>query len=241
MDKDKTSEAKEETSGSPSFLESMLNIEKNKYFIFIAAMIAVLAGVAEISGCNLQSFFTGDDDEKNTKSFTVNVHGKKGKNDLILRRKGQVEISYGTKKEVEDINDKGQAIFNEIPAWVFDQNSEILINVRNTEGEPYQSTFPDSLYQPIEGEALFLEVELMGLDKVFGSVFSEGAPLEGVVVLINELKDTSDVYGNYKISIPAKEHRQMQEVKFFKPGYQVELKNAYPQTQSPLNVIMTKK
>lgn len=177
---------------------------------------------------------------KETHSLTVFVHGKRGKNDLLLKNRGKVEITYGTKKARESINDKGQAIFNEIPAYFFTEDARVFINIRETEEEPYQALFPDSLYQLSPHEPVYLPIILQHLDRIFGQVIWEEAPLENVIVSTEGARDTTDVLGEYELLIPDTLQQQKKEVRFFKPGYKLLIKPAFPQTAEPLNVVMLK-
>ncbi|MCB9292152.1 MAG: hypothetical protein H6559_03320 [Lewinellaceae bacterium] len=179
-------------------------------------------------------------EKKDSYSLTVFVHGKRSRNDLVLKKVGFVEITYGTKKARESIDEKGQAIFNEIPNRFFDENARVYINVQDTNGEPYKSLYPDSLYELNVGEPIYLPVTLSGLDLVFGTVIWNDEPLEGVIVSAGRIRDTTDKLGNYNLQFPENVQKQQQQVMFFKPGFKLIKKNAYPQTQKSLDIIMIK-
>ncbi|MCB0628830.1 MAG: hypothetical protein R2824_16105 [Saprospiraceae bacterium] len=171
-------------------------------------------------------------------SLTVFVHGKKGHSDLILAKKGSVEVIYGTKSTRENINEKGQAIFNEIPDKYFELGAQVSIQVRETDGEPYVSTHPDSVYQLQRGRPVYLEVELSGLDRVFGNVYADEQPLAGVIVSVEVFRDTSDIFGFFEIFIPPDRQKREQEVIFYKQGYKMNKETALPQTGVPLSTVM---
>ena len=174
-------------------------------------------------------------------SVTVFVHGKQGRNDLILQNKGKVEITYGGARVLQGVNEKGQAFFNEIPERFFSDNAKVYINIRDTDGEPYRAQRPDSLYNLDPQEPIFFPVILENLDRVFGSVYWNESPLEGVIVSIdNVIRDTTDNFGEYKLQIPEEMQKKIHQVKFLKPGFKMQVKSAYPQTNRALNIVMNK-
>lgn len=211
-----------------------------KSIIGVSIAVGFLASIAEFTGYNLKDLFLKHDEETKSFSLTVFVHGKNGKNDLILTDFGDVEITYGTKKARENINNKGQAIFNEIPKKYFLEGMKVHINIRETKGEPYSSIKPDSLYQLIPHYPIYLEVELQGLERVFGTVIYKDQPLDNVIVNIENLRDTTNELGSFEILIPEKFQKKEQEVRFFRKGFKLLTKKAFPQTQAPLNVVMSK-
>ena len=173
-------------------------------------------------------------------SLTVFVHGKSGRHELILQNKGKVELTYGTKKARESINDKGQAVFNEIPTDFFAGDTKVYINVVETEGEPYRAIYPDSLYKLTPGDPIYLPVALLGLDKITGTVYFEEKPLEGVTVSIGNIRVFTNDLGYYELIIPEHLQKQQQKVKFYKEGYKLNERTVYPQTGAPLPAIMEK-
>lgn len=167
-------------------------------------------------------------------SVTVFVHSKKGKQDLILRQKGQVMLDIKGERKKEDIDTNGKAQFPRMNV-----GDEIRLNVDFS--EPYRATHADSVYVIDESGHIYLEVELKGLDKIFGSVIFNDQPLSGVMVSIgSELSTTTDEGGAYQINIPEKMQQKEQEVKFIKEGFKMKIEKAFPQTQQALNVVMEK-
>ena len=174
------------------------------------------------------------------KSLTVFVHGKNGKSDLILKSKGKVELTYGTKKARESINDKGQAVFNEIPGNFFEKDTKVYINVVETEGEPYQALNPDSLYKLTIGSPIYLAAALMGLEKITGTVYFNDQPLQGVTVSIGNLRTISNDLGYYELIIPDSLQKQQQKVLFYKEGFKLMESIVFPQTGASLPALMEK-
>jgi hypothetical protein len=167
-------------------------------------------------------------------SVTVFVHGKKGKQDMILRQQGYVVMDIGAERKKATINENGEAYF---------QNLQVGDNVRlNIDfSEPYKSIYPDSVYNIDEEGRIYLPVALEGIEKVKGIVLYDDKPLEGVTVRIDmseSLSATTDVAGNFVIPIPDSLQNKKYTVWFIKTGFKAISKDAYPQTGIPLSVVM---
>lgn len=202
-------------------------------------LIALLAGLAELTGYSLRDIFGRSTESSGSESLTVFIHSKEGKNIPILQSVGKVEITYGNKKDWESIDDKGKAVFNEIPAQYFQENARVSINVREVDGEPYRALYPDSLYQLKTGEPVYVAVVLAGLDKVFGTVRNGEQPLADVVVSIGALRDTTNDLGYFELAIPENLQKKQQQVHFYRPGFRMLTKTAFPQTGEPLQVFLS--
>ncbi|MEO6315854.1 MAG: TIR domain-containing protein [Chitinophagaceae bacterium] len=167
-------------------------------------------------------------------NISVFVHGKKGKQDMILRKQGYVvmDVSGGERKKA-DINENGVAYF---------QNLRIGDSVRLEVdfSEPYKSTSPDAVFIVSTDGRFYLPVELQGIDKVKGVVIFNDAPIAGVTVTIDNHSDTTDINGHYQLDIPEKEQKQQYTVWFNKPGFKIKSAPAYPQTGQDLNILMEK-
>ena len=206
---------------------------------WIVAAIGILAGLAEFSGFGLHDIFLGKKSAtEDAFSLTVFVHGKGGKQDMVLRQQGEVVIDFpGGERRTAHIHENGEALFQNLPASF--QGKKVRLNVDFS--EPYRSLFPDSLYDLRPDEQIYLPVALLGLDKVAGTVIWRNAPLPGVMVSIGTfVSDTTDVSGSYELRIPESVQKKEQEVRFFKDGYKILLKSKFPQDGEPLNVTMEK-
>lgn len=164
---------------------------------------------------------------------TVFVHGPGGCEDLILDQ-GQVMMRVektGERKE-EAIDGKGQAKFSGLRV-----GERVRLQIKFS--EPYRAVRPDSVYTISENGSICLETRLEHLDKVFGKTIFNNRPLAGVVVSIGSaLRDTTDDLGDYEIKIPPALQKKEQQVTFYKTGFQLLTKKAFPQTDEPLSVIM---
>ncbi|MCC6283220.1 MAG: hypothetical protein IT262_21610 [Saprospiraceae bacterium] len=168
-------------------------------------------------------------------SLTVFVNGKNGQSIQPLRQQGYVVLDVNGERKKELIDDKGQASFKNL------RPGDKIRHVNVEFSEPFVSTRPDSVYTLDASGQIYLEVALKHLGRVFGTVLSRDEPLGGVVVLVdNTFRDTTDATGSYSISIPETAQRSDPEVKFFKEGYRLEIKKAFPQTNQPLNLVMQK-
>jgi hypothetical protein len=167
-------------------------------------------------------------------SVTVFVHGKTGRQEMILRQQGSVimDVSGGERKRAS-INENGQAFFQNLRV-----GDTVQLNVDFS--EPYKATQPDAEYVIENQGSIYLETALQGLDKVFGTVIWRDQPLSGVLVTIGDLRDTTDATGRYSIDIPESAQKKEQEVQFLKKAFKMLMKKAYPQTNEPLNIIMEK-
>lgn len=166
-------------------------------------------------------------------SVTVFVHGKNGRQDMILRQQGFVLMDVGNERKRASINENGQAFFQNLRI-----GDTVQLNVDFS--EPYKATQPNKKYVIEDESSIYLETALQGLDKVFGTVLDGDDPLPGVLVSIGALRDTTDETGYYEIQIPENLQQKQQEVKFTKPGYKMTTKTAYPQTNAPLNIVLSK-
>jgi hypothetical protein len=168
-------------------------------------------------------------------SLTVFVQGKNGQSTQSLRQQGYVVLDVNGERKKELIDDKGQAGFKNLRA------GDKIRNLNIEFSEPFQSTRPDSVYTLDASGQIYLEVALQHLGRVFGTVLTGDQPLAGVTVLVdNTFRDTTDATGSYSITVPENQQRADPEVKFFKEGYRLEIKKAYPQTNQPLNLVMQK-
>ena len=164
---------------------------------------------------------------------TVFVHGKGGKQDLVLRQQGHVLMDVGGERKRMDIGANGQAFFNNLQV-----GDSVRLEVDFS--EPYKNTRPDSVYRIDKSGNIYLEVALP-LDRIYGQVIFGNGPVPGVIVSINaSLRDTTDDLGNYELNIPEPMQKKEQRVTFFKPGFKMQVKPAFPQTGEALSVVMEK-
>jgi hypothetical protein len=166
-------------------------------------------------------------------SMTVFVHGKKGKQDMILRQKGDVIMDIGAERKRSSINENGQAHFQNLQV-----GDKVRLNIDFS--EPYKSIHPDSVYIIDEEGSIYLAVALEGIGKVNGIVLYEDKPLAGVTVRIDALSAITNATGNFSISIPESLQSNKYTVWFFKKGFKSVSKDAYPQTGILLSVVMEK-
>ncbi len=167
--------------------------------------------------------------------LTVFISGKNGQSTQSLRQQGYVVLDINGERKKELIDDKGQANF---------KNLHLGDKIRNLNvefSEPFQSTHTDSVYTLEASGQIYLEVALKHLGRVSGTVLASDQPLSDVVVSVdNTFRDTTDATGSYSIQVPENKQRSDPEVKFYKEGYRLEIKKAYPQTNQPLNIVMQK-
>lgn len=164
---------------------------------------------------------------------TVFAHGRGGPQDLVLRQQGHVLLDYRGERKRMAISENGEAFFSNLKI-----GETLRIGVDFS--EKYVPVRPDSTYVVDESGKIYLEVSL-DLGQLGGRVVHGDQPLPDVVVAIGRtLRDTTDALGYYDMNIPPALQRKVQEVTFYKKGFNLLTKKAYPQTREPLNVLMTK-
>ncbi len=174
-----------------------------------------------------------DDRCQTTTSLTVFVHGKSGPHDIILRQQGHVVLDVHGERKRQAISENGEAYFPNLRV-----GDTVRLNVDFS--EPYRALNSDSLYVIRPNGKIYLPVALQGLDRVSGTVIWRDQPVPDVIVSINTIRDTTDATGYYELYIPEALQRREQTVSFFKPGFNLLRKKAYPQTRESLNVVLSR-
>jgi hypothetical protein len=166
-------------------------------------------------------------------SVSVFVHGKKGRQDMILRQQGYVIMDLHGERKRESINEKGQANFYNLHV-----GDHVLLNIDFS--EPYKALYPDSIHVITEDGRVYLPATLEGIDKVEGRVLYNDQPLSGVIVTTNTLSDTSDATGHFNLVIPEPLQTKKYEIQLIKKDFKIRKAIAYPQTGQPIQIIMEK-
>lgn len=209
-----------------------------KYVVYIGVVVGILGGIAEFSGWNLSKIF-GDGSADNTFTVTVFVHGKKGKDDRILKNQGQVMLGLRTNEIPCSINEKGEATFKEIAR----EFSGKKVPIRIEHPQPYRATNPDSLYLLEPNAAIYVEVALEGTNRIFGTVmdFDTEQWLDSVRVSIENFDTYTDKFGWFELNIPEDKQRKFQRVSFFKKGYKIKELDSIPvHTQQSVDIPLSK-
>ena len=196
----------------------------------VVAFIGILANLATV----LDYLGVKSKDEGMIKNVSVSVENKERDLIPVLSKAAYIiMVVDGGDVKKELIDDKGKASF---------QNVKIgdKVRLKVDFSEPYRPLNADSLYTIPSDGRLTLTVGLQNLGLVFGRVLWRNQPLEGVLVAIGDLRDTTNDLGLYSIQIPETEQRKEQEVIFKKMNYKTLIKTAYPQTNQPLNIVMEK-
>ncbi|WP_062056417.1 hypothetical protein [Aquimarina longa] len=178
------------------------------------------------------------------KYITVLVHGKNGKDDLVLPNRGEVKLIYGDAIVVEKINAKGEATFKQIPDVFFDKNPPVHIMFHDPKGEPYYAINPDSSYHLIAGRYIPLEVTLQGLSEIKGIVknFETGAVLDSVRVSILGTSTYSNTYGEFHLKVPPSLQQKYQTVRALKNGFEMfEMADVPIQTKTEFPILLKPK
>ena len=198
----------------------------------VKSWIAVLAGLAGI----VTFYFKYCKGDPETKLINVSVYVEDKKSDLVAALKKEAYVLMTTEgggRAKELIDDKSRASFQNIRV-----GDKVRLNVDFS--EPYRPLNPDSIYTiPADGR-INLIVGLQNLNRVFGTVLYRDHFLEGVLIDVEGLRDTTDLTGRFEIFIPENQQHQSPEVKFIKKGFKDKIVKSYPQTKEPLNIVMEK-
>ena len=174
--------------------------------------------------------------------ISVIVHGPKGIDDIVVKNRGTVVMNYGDKTERQRLNEKGEALFRQIPGKYRDDSSEIIVT--DLGGDPYKPTCNSCSYKLEPGETYYIQLEPYGLDQLYGIVVDEQRkPLQGVSVMIQDMEVTTDSNGLFKFEIPPAKQKRLQDITAIKKGYKEEsLQEVPPNTQTrPVPIQLQKK
>lgn len=172
-------------------------------------------------------------------SLTVLVHGKAGKDDRILSNQGKVMLDMGTARQEASINEKGEATFKELPASYIGKKSLISI----VHPQPYFPVKRDQEYILGAGKAIYLEVELKGINKVKGTVldFETENPLDSVRVSYQSIATWSDEFGWYELNIPPELQAKFVRINFYKEGFIMQaIDSIAPHLQQEIGISLQK-
>jgi hypothetical protein len=204
-----------------------------EYIVGASIVVGILAGIFQIAGISIKDIVGGRSLE--TFTVTVYVHGKKGKDDRILKNQGQVMLGLRTNEMPGSINEKGEATFKEIPMGFKGQK----VPIRIEHPQPYRATRPDSLYLLEPNAAIFVEVALEGTNVIKGKVmdFYTEQWLDSVRVSVENIATYTDKYGWFELKIPENKQRKFQRISFFKKGYAItELDSIPVHTQQEIHI-----
>ncbi|MFM9947751.1 MAG: hypothetical protein ACKV1O_07435 [Saprospiraceae bacterium] len=189
--------------------------------------------------CQTVKNYSSENAAPDSFSVTIFVHGKKGKDDRILKDQGQVMLGLRTNEMPCSINEKGEATFKEIPPGFKGQK----VPIRIEHPQPYRATYPDSLYLLEPNAALYVEVALQGTNRIFGKVmdFNTEQWLDSVRVSIENVATYTDQYGWFELMIPENKQRKFQRVSFYKKGYEINESDSIPvHTQEEILISLIK-
>jgi len=197
-----------------------------------------LAGIAEITGKNISNLFVSNK-KSEPFSVTVLVHGKEGRDQLILKKQGKVILDIGGDRKEEAINEQGQATFIGLPGKY--QGDTALISVAHS--QPYFPIDRDKKYKLTE-KVIYLPIELTGLNKIKGRVIDADSEdhLDSVRVSVENVATHTDEFGWFELEIPEEKQTKFLRVNFFKKGYKIEsLNDIAPHTKQNIEIALQKK
>lgn len=213
-----------------------------QYILAAGVIIGILAGLAELTGYSLRDLF-GEASIPKTSSVTVLVHGKEGKDKLVLPNRGIVYLVYGDAKIPEQINNKGIAVFNQIPEHFFSPEAKVELLFEDPKKEPYRVAIRDTLYDLKLQTYIPLMVILEGMEQISGIVedFETGKPIDSAMVRIFGTETYSNQFGEFTLNIPEDKRKQFITLRAFKKGYKNWELNDIPTTTEQEIAIPLKK
>ncbi len=190
-----------------------------QYITAAAVIIGILGSLAEVF--NFINIFP-DKNSGATHTVTVLVHGKEGKDDLVLPNRGIVYLIYGDAKIPEQINNEGEATFKQIPERFFAPDAKVEILFEDPEKEPYRVAHRDTSYELKQQSYISLLVVLEGMEQIRGVVedFETGEPIDSARVRIFGKAVYSNQDGEFTLDIPEGEQKQFITLKASKEGYE---------------------
>ena len=204
-----------------------------RVIVGISVILTIVASIFAIGGYTLKDIF-GRCGSPESFAVTILVHGKEGKDDLILANQGEVKLVIGSDSRTETIDKDGEATFKELPTGY---NGKLaLVSIQHD--QPYLPTERDKEYKLEKGKPIYLEVELKGIDKIKGRITDEatGDPLDSVRVMVENFTIYTDETGWYEMKLPVEKRAKTVSVTFMKKGYQTETVGQYaPHTKQALS------
>ncbi len=196
-------------------------------------ILGLLVTLATVTGITLKDFFCNSYSGNPTSLTVFAYDAKKGKQYPILQAKGHIWLDLNGERKQEAIDDKGKAVFQNLHI-----GDHVLLDVAFS--EPYRAVRPDSIYGlPASGQ-IYLAVELKNLERIRGHIFYKEKPLSGVVVSVENLRDTTDGLGFYELQIPPELRKREQKLLLYHPKIGTQTETVYPQTDQDWDFVLKK-
>jgi len=180
----------------------------------------------------------------NPGTFTVVVSGASSIEENSIPDDGLVSLEAGDIKLQQQINNKMEATFREVPANLFNDELAAKLTFSDPDNEPYRTLDPDSSYILQRDGSAIMKVKLYGLERISGIVkdFETGDPLQQVRISVNGEETYSNQNGEFNLSLPDDKQKKFQTVRAFYEGYQMfELSDVPVQTGMELPILLKPK
>jgi len=166
-------------------------------------------------------------------SLTVFVHGPSGLQDTVLRNTGIVILDVGSDRRRENIGDKGEATFQQIPFSFRGRSVPVSV-------ESAFSAVPKTI--TLTDDPVYLEVRHKE-GTISGRVqedTSAALPVSGASLQLGEgLQTTSDINGQFEITIPGERWRAEFNLSVTAAGYGPASQTVYPDS-NPITIVLRK-
>jgi Carboxypeptidase regulatory-like domain len=161
--------------------------------------------------------------------LTVFLHGKAGRQAVVLRNHGKVSLDLGADKRIEAVGDKGEARFTGIPGDLRDR--EVAIGL---DDETYELVDPELTIR-LGQEAVYAAVQPRQLPLIGYVSDDQGRPLPQARAAIATATAVTDQDGRFEIQLPADLPEGERSITITAAGYEPWRAQAVPGS-NPLNV-----
>jgi len=155
-------------------------------------------------------------------TVTILAHTQEGIDHPALPSRGVVTLAYGDALITQQVNEKGEVTFKQIPEAFFSEQARVNIWFSDPLGEPYRAVYSDSLYRLEIATHIRLLVNIEDIDRLRGTVkeFSTGNPVDSAEVRVQGISTYTNRYGEFDLRIPPDKQRQHQTIRVFHPSYE---------------------
>jgi hypothetical protein len=136
----------------------------------------------------------------------------------MLRNKGKVLLSAADHQAEAPINERGEAIFTDLPSSLLE--ARVVFDI-DALGEAYGPIQADSTYALVRDGHVMLPIRLHGSDRLTGIVrdMVTGIPIPGAGIHVLDLVVKSGADGRFILPIPLEKQQAFHDVEVTADGY----------------------
>jgi len=147
-------------------------------------------------------------------NLTVFLHGKAGRQAVVLRNHGKVSLDLGADKRVEAVGDKGEARFAGIPGDLRDR--EVALGL---DDDTYELVQPAPTIR-LDQEAVYAAIQARQLPLSGDVADDQARPLPGARAVIGTATAVTDQNGHFEFKLPADLPEGDRSITITAPGYE---------------------